>query len=994
MAENDTPRNADFVGRVVGDAKNPPETRLLTGWFGDSGEERYRRLYTDAQLSGYVDIPADAILHTEEIRDAQPAGSVLVWVKADAPLKSGGPTSSRAARFLQGHVAQDFASGGLSLEQAGLRCATQSPGCEPTGFTGQCTKEPDVGGCWPCITAAPHCVEVTGFTGKCTHQPWPNPTQYLGCTVYHCPTQDLTHNPHICNIVATGLPGCGGFNPPEKGGEEKAGAQAEAAVVATTSLLGCGYTKTWGLCHTQLLGCPQTKDCPTALPGCGWSKNPICTDLPGCGWTKQPALCQQTVSQGQVPCGPPNINPEAARQPQNFAGVGAGGAAANAALQPSVICATNIACNVTIFCPTRILQHCRPQTIFEPHCWPIPSPFCPVTPGCPFGPRGGGDTPIMRGGGGGGGFAAFGAAANQGPIIPDTQINICNPSAIDLCPTHGCNTQPPTALCTVVAPGCTQFGPPCPTPDSVCTQFGPQCPTSCGPACQTQQIDCTKVGEICLTHPVDCTQFGPKCPPSQFGVPCPTPAGPICPTAESCAPNCTVTPPPCFAPQPPGGGAVGAAALQGGRFGTFIPVCGPTPATHCFYCPPASFDPTCQWAAGPQPQQAFAARQAQVGTQLIQCNPSAIDACPTRIGCPATNYHQQCPITANPTCAQLDAAQQGAQVGAAQTAGGGVHITLLTFPVWQCWTISPLPWHCPPHSPLPWLCPPSPLCPPITQIWVCGGGPSAVDACPTRRCPQGGGGLGGDPLAAFGAAQPAGAQLQNIPQTPLCPQPSPILHCPPSPLIIQCHASLAIACPPSLIQPHCGLQSAWCPPTPACPSQQFICPSKLACPSLVPQQCQIGTAFCQTEACGISQFCGPQGGGLGGDPLAGGAAQPQAAAAIHPTIWTQLGPQCPPSQLLGCRTFPNGDCTFFGGCGPHSLATVCTQIWSCGGSAVDLCPSRICGGGGIEQAQFGAAAGRGFPFPTGFECGATAFLGCLQSRFYPCFTRPPRCLIA
>src|SRR5262249_46144235 len=157
------------------------------------------------------------------IRDAQPAGASMVWVKADAALKQGGPSVSRAARFLQGQVASDFAAAAMSPKDAGFRCVTEVPCAEPTGFTGQCTNQPEVGQCWPCITAAPHCVEVTGLTGKCTHQPWPNPTQYLGCTFLHCPTQDLTHNPHICNIVATGLPG---------GEGEKAGAQDEAAQAA------------------------------------------------------------------------------------------------------------------------------------------------------------------------------------------------------------------------------------------------------------------------------------------------------------------------------------------------------------------------------------------------------------------------------------------------------------------------------------------------------------------------------------------------------------------------------------------------------------------------------------------------------------------------------------------------------------------------------------------------------------------------------------------
>jgi len=34
---DDKAKNADFIGRVVKDAKNPVETRMLSGWFGDSG---------------------------------------------------------------------------------------------------------------------------------------------------------------------------------------------------------------------------------------------------------------------------------------------------------------------------------------------------------------------------------------------------------------------------------------------------------------------------------------------------------------------------------------------------------------------------------------------------------------------------------------------------------------------------------------------------------------------------------------------------------------------------------------------------------------------------------------------------------------------------------------------------------------------------------------------------------------------------------------------
>jgi hypothetical protein len=542
MADDETPRNADFVGRVVSDPKNPPEARMLTGWFGDAAEEGYRRLYTDAELSCYIDIPTDSILHTEPVRDMQPAGGVFVWIKRDAALKPGGSAASRAARFLQGQVQQDFASGGGGLdlsspEKAGYRCVTQVPCGEPTGITGECTKQPEVGGAWSCITAVPHCFEPTGFTGQCTHQPWPNPTRYLGCTFIHCPTQDLTHIPHICNLVATGMPGCavvdpgaGGGDPAMKsagggGGGEGAGGSAERAAVPATSIPGCGYTRTWGLCATLPPKCNVSVDIPciTHDNACGVTRNPACL------------------------------------------------ANANAA---------------------------------------------------------------------GGGFG-FRAAA-PGPIIPiNTQLPSCNVSLPDACPSlKECITQQPTAI-----PPCTHAGPHCPqhTPATTCTQIGLHCPTSCGPDCQSQQVNCTQMGEICLTHPVECTQSGPKCP--SVGAPCPTPEctiPPGCPNTQV-GPACpTPTPPVCWQPAQAfrAVGPIGPSAFLGCTQGgaqcptvpsgdcTFFGGCtqlAPCPTHHGHHCPTPQFECTMFCTHGGPGCPPL--------TQTIQCggNPSAVDACPTRL---------------------------------------------------------------------------------------------------------------------------------------------------------------------------------------------------------------------------------------------------------------------------------------------------------------------------------------------------------------------------
>ncbi|MEA2569747.1 MAG: hypothetical protein QOI24_1748 [Acidobacteriota bacterium] len=508
MAKNDPPPSADFIGRVVGDAKNPPAVRMLTGWLGASGEENYSRLYTDAELSAYVDIPSDAILYTEPIRDVQPAGGVMVWVKSDAVLKAGGSAASRAARFLQGQVQQDFAKDPAAIGKAGFRCVTEVPCGEPTGFSGLCTNAPQMGGAWPCFTAPPHCFEPTGFTGKCTPVPWPNPTEYVGCTIYHCPTNDLTQNPRICRLIETHLPNC----PP-------AGADVDPQR-PPTSLEGCGYTKSWGLCDTRIPNCPpQTAGCPvipTQTPGCSFSKNPICTDLPGCATNTAPPRCifitrDQACGVTKRPgCGP--LFAQAAR-------FGVDTAPIDTAPAPVV----------------------QPQTVINFNCAPSFSFDC------------------------------------QPSTTPD-----CNPSAIDACPTikicvtTHCDTAQPTSLCTQFAAACpTKFAEVCPTqPPNVCPTQSPNlCTTACGEKCQSQQLECTKVG--CLTHvgPAcpntvsfpDCPQptvdpnqcptipgplcpdtFVTGCPPSQFGVPCPTNGGPQCPSVAFPCPtdtalDCTFT---------------------------------------------------------------------------------------------------------------------------------------------------------------------------------------------------------------------------------------------------------------------------------------------------------------------------------------------------------------------------------------------------------------------------------------------------------------------
>jgi len=968
-------KNADFIGHVVGDAKNPQETRMLTGWFGESGEDGYRRLYTDAELSSYIDIPDDAILYTEPLKDVQPLGGVIVWIKRDAALKQGGSAASRAARFLQGQVQQDFASAGApgSIEKAGLRCVTEVPCGEPTGFTGQCTKQPYVGGAWPCITEIPHCFEPTGFTGKCTHAPWPNPTRYYGCTQLHCPTNDLTHIPHICNIVASGNPGCVVVNQPQEGDPApKVGATADAEenALPATHIPGCGYTKSWGVCETHLLGCGFTKDwghqcptlvpdCPTAAPGCGLSRNPVCTDLPGCGFTKPAGVCHPPtppVLDAAAPWPPTGINSCTLSCGHDAAAVGAPGG--GGAGQPSILCATNIGCTITLFCPTRNVQICYRTPVcptrFQPQCFPVASPFCPVTPGCPFGPGGGG-TPVQQH------FAAFGAAAPAAAAFTDAPC-----SAVDTCPSRPCFTQPPTALCTQIPQAnCPTLSPdlcPCTTPPE-------NCPTGCGVNCQTPQPNCTQCNCPTINGPncpppsigIACTALPPcprptidplQCPPTKLGAPCPTPqldctftvtqAGTGCP--DTPLPNCAVITIP----------NVGAQAFVGRPLPLSQVGCPPSDLVACSQFGGCNTQPPgdCTFFGCPSLQQVAAAGP---GGGCTQSGP----LCPTHARPQCTFFGPGCPPTPATVCTQF--------------APCPTHHLPCRTPGFECTMFCTQVAPGCPHTIQNAACPITvggPQCP-VHTGFNC---PSAIGcqsiACQSIACQPGGGGqqqfaqqaVGGPQTlatvctqAGVGCPHTLGCPTPGIDCTVFCTHVGP--HCPTAATVCtqtgpQCHTHLhpicptggvdctvvictrvGPLCPPNTHPPHCPpptplcltVAGPHCPPhtiqSPACPvltlggpqcppASGFNCPSQFGCQSI---------ACGQSIAC-LSAACQPGGGGQQefAQQAVGG---PQTLA----TVCTQVGVGCP--HTLGCPT-PGIDCTVF--CthvGPHcpTPATVCTQ---------------------------------------------------------------------
>jgi hypothetical protein len=513
MPERNNDDATPFADRLVTDPKNPPELTMLQGWLGASSEDKHRRLYLDPELSQSLEIPEDAIVHTQDIpREVNPLGGSWVWTKADAAIKQGPGLERLYARFLRGQIQQDFFAAAAAGGGAG-------------GLGGGMVGAPAP------ITNNPAVCPVRTLIGPCpTQQVWCRPSVLTICASQQiiCPSR-----PIICQLT------------------QPLQCQISAAII----------------CQTRI--CPSAVDaCPSAPGGCwdptifqqtvvqpGFQAGGIQGGLnfdpgmaAGGGFVGAPAqnTTRPCISE-LVVCGTP---PPPTTTPQCQLVTAAGCQSQIVICHPSIIaqtCPTRspiclsvpiIRCPTVIqqLCPTRFIHQCptMPTTCPVINCPPSFPMLCPTTPGgvcptvppgcptpslppgcpsgfvCPSGPvcdpagglmtvvnpadptGGGGFDPTggLGGGFGGGGFGGGGFAAGAdvaggmvgapaGPNVvlqPTISPIICQPSLVIICrPTiivQQCITQTPA--CWVTRWGClTQVG--CPTRFGCPTQFG--CPT-------------------------------------------------------------------------------------------------------------------------------------------------------------------------------------------------------------------------------------------------------------------------------------------------------------------------------------------------------------------------------------------------------------------------------------------------------------------------------------------------------------------------------------
>ncbi len=308
MAEKKSPSGAaDFIAKIVKDPKNPPETLMLSGFIGASSEENHSRLYFDAGLGSYVEIPNDAILHTEPAGD-EGLGASYVWIKRDAVLIHGPAGSQRPkGTFLEGAIMQQHlgaaaAGAGAQLAAGGNPrsdfVACQSWICPPTP---NCPRS-DFVACnsWICPpTPHAHCPPSLPLLCMTVHCTVPPQCPHLSVPP-HCPTVAPICPPHTapppCPLLSAppNCPTVGGCQSiacqsaacQPGGGQQAVGLEAAAAPVSAicVTAIACNVTmpQICGIvppslagpclthqphCVTNFIPCP-TPQCPTHWHPC------------------------------------------------------------------------------------------------------------------------------------------------------------------------------------------------------------------------------------------------------------------------------------------------------------------------------------------------------------------------------------------------------------------------------------------------------------------------------------------------------------------------------------------------------------------------------------------------------------------------------------------------------------------------------------------------------------------------------------------------------
>jgi hypothetical protein len=326
MVEKKSPSGAaDFIAKIVKDPKNPPETLMLTGFIGASSEEGHTRLYSDAGLGNYVEIPNDAILHTEPAGD-DGLGASYVWIKRDAVLIHGPAGSQRPkGTFLEGPIMQQH-----------LGAAAPAPGGNPRSDFVACNS-------WIC-PPTPNCPKsdfahcASWICPPTPHAHCP-PSLPLLCMTVHCPPTPHAHCPPSLPLLCM---------------------TAQCTVPPQ-----CPHLSVPPHCPTVPPICPH----PSLPPMC-----PLPTHPPVCPLLSAPPNCPTVGACPSIACQSIACHP----------GEGQAAGLEAVAAPVSAICVTAIACpTLPQICGIVPPSHFGPCLTQQPHCVTVFIP-CPTRqPHCP-----------------------------------------------------------------------------------------------------------------------------------------------------------------------------------------------------------------------------------------------------------------------------------------------------------------------------------------------------------------------------------------------------------------------------------------------------------------------------------------------------------------------------------------------------------------------------------------------------------------------------------
>ena len=180
-------RYDDFVANVHPDPAKPEAAVMLAGYVGH-GAEGQVRIYPDASLGSWYDVPEADVIHALPIADTKLGGS-YVWVRASAAIKPGS------------------AAAGAGAAAAPVGGWPPSLGCQPPAPLGAQTNPPTLGCSGGCDALG---VALTFTMGPlCTHAPLGTQmTNFFGCTAACPPAAALGVG------TMTGFFGCTAACPP------------------------------------------------------------------------------------------------------------------------------------------------------------------------------------------------------------------------------------------------------------------------------------------------------------------------------------------------------------------------------------------------------------------------------------------------------------------------------------------------------------------------------------------------------------------------------------------------------------------------------------------------------------------------------------------------------------------------------------------------------------------------------------------------------------